>query len=163
MKVNTFHKEGVIREKTNYILYESVVGTTKEKTKPKSRSVEKPKPKPQPKPQPKPKIRAPQPQPKMVKKTEIVDNIDYLETKNNRKVDEKRKSITIYTRRSDPFVKETYEVEYPAPKKPANTVKPAPKQPSYGDNYQYYESKNITKEKERQPTVIHKRRNVGEF
>lgn len=180
-KTRQTNREGVIREKRNYILFERVIGTEKEREK----QVEEKKTanlKAQPKPKPKPKVE--EEKPVLVKKTEVIDNYDYKESVENKKIDPRRKSITIHQRLCEPVIRETFEAQYPnksqRKEKTEKKEKPEKKTESEvlrakqrktetiddddSDNYRYLENKNITKPHKRQSEVIHKRRSgKGDF
>lgn len=169
----TIREEGVVKTKRNYVLYQSGIRKIKEPEPPK---IEPPKVKAKPAP-PKPK---PQPKPEYVKRTEVIDNYEYKQTENNKKLDPKRKSITIHQRLSEPVVREIYEAKTtttkmatkPTPKPVARpTPKPAPRPApkskfssanDSGDNYQYHESKIVRKEKH-MSEVFHQRRSDKKF
>lgn len=171
-KTRTINREGVIREKRNYILFERVLGTEKERQDKFEKTEEKKAPL---RAQPKPKVE--EEKPKLVKKTEIIDNYEYKESVTNKKIDPRRKSITIHQRLSEPFVRETYEAEYPGKKNETKERKQEEKKQEGlrgqkkkstfeeddddADNYRYHESKNIRKPGKRESIVIHKRRSSG--
>ncbi len=82
----TIREEGVVKTKRNYILYQSGIRKIKEEPKP-----EPPKQKAKPAPAKKPEQKT-----EYVKKTEVIDNYNYLQSENNTKIDPRRKSITIH-------------------------------------------------------------------
>ena len=94
-KEKKFEEAGVKRKKRNYVLYESKLGTEKEKNLHKIE--EAPKPKPKPKPAPKPRVEEKIIQKK--KRLEYLDNYQYHETKNIK--NPKRVSIVTHQRLGD--------------------------------------------------------------
>jgi hypothetical protein len=94
-KEKKFEEAGVKRKKRNYVLYESKLGTEKEKNLQKIE--EAPKPKPKPKPVPKPRVEEKIIQKK--KRLEYLDNYQYHETKNIK--NPKRVSIVTHQRLGD--------------------------------------------------------------
>ena len=94
-KEKKFEEAGVKRKKRNYVLYESKLGTEKEKNLQKIE--EAPKPKPKPKPVAKPRVEEKIIQKK--KRIEYLDNYQYHETKNIK--NPKRVSIVTHQRLGD--------------------------------------------------------------
>ena len=94
-KEKKFEEAGVKRKKRNYVLYESKLGTEKEKNLQKIE--EAPKPKPKPKPVARPRVEEKIIQKK--KRIEYLDNYQYHETKNIK--NPKRKSIVTHQRLGD--------------------------------------------------------------
>jgi hypothetical protein len=94
-KEKKFEEAGVKRKKRNYVLYESKLGTEKEKNLHKIE--EAPKPKPKPKPVAKPRVEEKIIQKK--KRLEYLDNYQYHETKNIK--NPKRVSIVTHQRLGD--------------------------------------------------------------
>jgi hypothetical protein len=94
-KEKKFEEAGVKRKKRNYVLYESKLGTEKEKNLHKIE--EAPKPKPKPKAAPKPRVEEKIIQKK--KRLEYLDNYQYHETKNIK--NPKRVSIVTHQRLGD--------------------------------------------------------------
>ena len=97
-KEKKFEEAGVKRKKRNYVLYESKLGTEKQKDL--KKIAEPPKPKPKPKPaQPKPRVEE-----KIIikkKRLEYLDNYQYKETKNIKKPKPNQVSIVIHQRLGD--------------------------------------------------------------
>ena len=94
-KEKKFEEAGVKRKKKNYVLYESKLGTEKEKD---LRKIEEaPKPKPKPKPVPRPRVEEKIIQKK--KRLEYLDNYQYHETKEIK--NPKRISIVTHQRLGD--------------------------------------------------------------
>ena len=94
-KEKKFEEAGVKRKKRNYVLYESKLGTEKEKNLHKIE--EAPKPKPKPKPVARPRVEEKIIQKK--KRLEYLDNYQYHETKNIK--NPKRVSIVTHQRLGD--------------------------------------------------------------
>jgi hypothetical protein len=94
-KEKKFEEAGVKRKKRNYVLYESKLGTEREKNMQKIE--EPPKPKPKPKPVAKPRVEEKIIQKK--KRIEYLDNYQYHETKNIK--NPKRVSIVTHQRLGD--------------------------------------------------------------
>jgi len=94
-KEKKFEEAGVKRKKRNYVLYESKLGTEREKDLRKIEEAQKPKPKP--KPVPKPRVEEKIIQKK--KRIEYLDNYQYHETKNIK--NPKRVSIVTHQRLGD--------------------------------------------------------------
>ena len=94
-KEKKFEEAGVKRKKRNYVLYESKLGTEREKNLQKIE--EAPKPKPKPKPVAKPRVEEKIIQKK--KRLEYLDNYQYHETKNIK--NPKRVSIVTHQRLGD--------------------------------------------------------------
>ena len=99
-KEKKFEEAGVKRKKRNYVMYESKLGTEKNRD---LKKIEEPKPAPKPKPKPKvePKPRVEE---KIIQKTKILeylDNYQYHETKNIKNPDPKRVSIVSHQRLGD--------------------------------------------------------------
>jgi hypothetical protein len=95
-----FEETGVRRKKRNYVLYESKLGTQKEKN---LKKIEEPKPMPKPKPKPVPVAR-PRMEEKIItqkKRIEYLDNYQYHESKVIRRPDPNRVSIVEHKRLSD--------------------------------------------------------------
>ena len=95
-----FEEAGVRRKKRNYVLYESKLGTEKEKN---FKKIEEPKPKPKPKPKPVPVAR-PRMEEKIItqkRRIEYLDNYQYHESKVIRRPDPNRVSIVEHKRLSD--------------------------------------------------------------
>ena len=95
-----FEETGVRRKKRNYVLYESKLGTQKEKN---LKKIEEPKPMPKPKPKPVPVAR-PRMEEKIITKKrriEYLDNYQYHESKVIRRPDPNRVSIVEHKRLSD--------------------------------------------------------------
>ena len=95
-----FEEAGVRRKKRNYVLYESKLGTEKEKN---LKKIEEPKPMPKPKPKPVPVAR-PRMEEKIItkkKRIEYLDNYQYHESKVIRRPDPNRVSIVEHKRLSD--------------------------------------------------------------
>ena len=92
-----FEEAGVKRKKRNYVMYESKLGTEKEKNLQKIE--EAPKPKPKPKPVPKPRVEEKIVQKK--KKVEYLDNYQYKETKNIKDHNPNKVSIVTHQRLGD--------------------------------------------------------------
>ena len=95
-KEKKFEEAGVKRKKRNYVLYESKLGTEKEKNLHKIEEAPKPKPKPKPA-APKPRVEEKIIQKK--KRLEYLDNYQYHETKNIK--NPKRVSIVTHQRLGD--------------------------------------------------------------
>ena len=97
-KEKKFEEAGVKRKKRNYVLYESKLGTEREKDLKKLAEPPKPKPKPKPKPaEPKPRVEE-----KIIlkkKRKEYLDNYQYHETKNIK--NPKHTSTVIHQRLGD--------------------------------------------------------------
>lgn len=94
-KEKKFEEAGVKRKKRNYVLYESKLGTEKEKNLKKIDEPQKPKPKPKP-------VIKPRVEEKIIqkkKRLEYLDNYQYHETKNIK--DPKKKSIVTHQRLGD--------------------------------------------------------------
>ena len=92
-----FEETGVRRKKKNYVMYESKLGTEKEKN---LKKIDEPKPKPKPKPaQPKPRQEEKIIQKK--KKVQYLDNYQYHETKNIKDKNPNRVSIVTHQRLGD--------------------------------------------------------------
>ena len=96
-KEKKFEEAGVKRKKRNYVLYESKLGTEKERNL--QKIDEPPKPKPKPKPVPKPRVEEKIIQKK--KRLEYLDNYQYHETKNIKNPNPKRVSIVTHQRLGD--------------------------------------------------------------
>lgn len=94
-KEKKFEEAGVKRKKRNYVLYESKLGTEKEKDLKKIQ--EAPKPKPKPKPEARPRVEEKIIQKK--KRLEYLDNYQYHETKNLK--NPKKASIVTHQRLGD--------------------------------------------------------------
>ena len=96
-KEKKFEEAGVKRKKRNYVLYESKLGTEKEKNL--KKLAEPPKPKPKPKPVSRPRVEE-----KIIvqkKRKEYLDNYQYHESKVIRNPDPKRVSIVKHQRLGD--------------------------------------------------------------
>ena len=101
-KEKKFEEAGVKRKKRNYVLYESKLGTEKEKD---LRKIdEAPKPKPKPKPQAKPRVEEKIIQTK--KRKEYLDNYQYHETK---MLKNPKKASTVFHQRLGDIVGGVYE------------------------------------------------------
>ena len=96
-KEKKFEEAGVKRKKRNYVLYESKLGTEKERNLKKIE--EPPKPKPKPKPVVKPRVEEKIVQKK--KRIEYLDNYQYKETKNIKNPNPRRVSIVTHQRLGD--------------------------------------------------------------
>jgi hypothetical protein len=103
-KEKKFEEAGVKRKKRNYVLYESKLGTEREKNMQKIE--EPPKPKPKPKPVAKPRVEEKIIQKK--KRIEYLDNYQYHETKNIKDTNPARQSIVTHQRLGD-IIGGTYE------------------------------------------------------
>ena len=99
-KEKKFEEAGVKRKKRNYVMYESKLGTEKNRD---LKKIEEPKPAPKPKPKPKekPKPRVEEKKKKKKKRLEYLDNYQYHETKNIKNPDPKRVSIVSHQRLGD--------------------------------------------------------------
>ena len=97
-KEKKFEESGVARKKRNYVMYESKLGTEKEKNVFKH-DTPRPKPKPKPKAQPKPRQEEKIIQKK--KKKEYLDNYQYHETKDIRDKNPNKVSIVTHQRLGD--------------------------------------------------------------
>ena len=99
-KEKKFEEAGVKRKKRNYVMYESKLGTEKNRD---LKKIEEPKPAPKPKPKPKvePKPRVEEKIIQKKKRLEYLDNYQYHETKNIKKPDPKRVSIVSHQRLGD--------------------------------------------------------------
>ena len=99
-KEKKFEEAGVKRKKRNYVMYESKLGTEKNRD---LKKIEEPKPAPKPKPKPKvePKPRVEEKNKKKKKRLEYLDNYQYHETKNIKNPDPKRVSIVSHQRLGD--------------------------------------------------------------
>ena len=94
-----FEEAGVARKKRNYVMYESKLGTTKEKN---LQKIEEPKPKAKPKPKPAPP--KPRKEEKIIqkkKKVQYLDNYQYHETKDIKDKNPNRVSIVTHQRLGD--------------------------------------------------------------
>ena len=96
-KEKKFEEAGVKRKKRNYVLYESKLGTEKERNLLKIN--EPPKPKPKPKVEPRPRVEEKIIQTK--KRREYLDNYQYHETKNIKNPNPRRVSVVIHERLGD--------------------------------------------------------------
>ena len=96
-KTKKFEEAGVAKKKRNYVMYESKLGTEKEKNLQKIH--EAPKPKPKPKVEPKPRVEEKIIQKK--KKVEYLDNYQYHETKNIKDNNPNRVSVVTHQRLGD--------------------------------------------------------------
>ena len=99
-KEKKFEEAGVKRKKRNYVMYESKLGTEKNRD---LKKIEEPKPAPKPKPKPKvePKPRVEEKIIQKKKRLEYLDNYQYHETKNIKTPDPKRVSIVSHQRLGD--------------------------------------------------------------
>lgn len=97
-KEKKFEEAGVKRKKRNYVMYESKLGTEKEKNLQKIEEAPKPKPKPKPA-APKPRVEEKIIQKK--KRVEYLDNYQYHETKNIKDKNPNRVSIVTHQRLGD--------------------------------------------------------------
>lgn len=97
-KEKKFEESGVARKKKNYVMYESKLGTEKEKNVFKH-DTPRPKPKPKPKAQPKPRQEEKIIQKK--KKKEYLDNYQYHETKDIKENNPNKVSIVTHQRLGD--------------------------------------------------------------
>ena len=97
-KEKKFEEAGVKRKKRNYVMYESKLGTEKEKNLQKIEDAPKPKPKPKPA-APKPRVEEKIIQKK--KRVEYLDNYQYHETKNIKDKNPNRVSIVTHQRLGD--------------------------------------------------------------
>ena len=99
-KEKKFEEAGVKRKKRNYVMYESKLGTEKNRD---LKKIEEPKPAPKPKPKPKvePKPRVEEKIVQKKKRLEYLDNYQYHETKNIKNPDPKRVSIVSHQRLGD--------------------------------------------------------------
>ena len=99
-KEKKFEEAGVKRKKRNYVMYESKLGTEKNRD---LKKIEEPKPAPKPKPKPKvePKPRVEKKIIQKKKRLEYLDNYQYHETKNIKNPDPKRVSIVSHQRLGD--------------------------------------------------------------
>ena len=99
-KEKKFEEAGVKRKKRNYVMYESKLGTEKNRD---LKKIEEPKPAPKPKPKPKvePKPRVEEKIIQKKKRLEYLDNYQYHETKNIKNPDPKRVSIVSHQRLGD--------------------------------------------------------------
>ncbi len=99
-KEKKFEEAGVKRKKRNYVMYESKLGTEKNRD---LKKIEEPKPAPKPKPKPKvePKPRVEEKIIQKKKRLEYLDNYQYHETKNIKDPDPKRVSIVSHQRLGD--------------------------------------------------------------
>ena len=99
-KEKKFEEAGVKRKKRNYVMYESKLGTEKNRD---LKKIEEPKPAPKPKPKPKvePKPRVEEKIIQKKKRLEYLDNYQYHETKNIKNPDPKRVSIVSHKRLGD--------------------------------------------------------------
>lgn len=104
-KEKKFEETGVSRKKRNYVMYESKLGTQREKNLQKIEEAQKPKPKPKPAP-PKPRVEEKIIQKK--KKVQYLDNYQYHETKDIKDKNPNRISIVTHQRLGD-IVGGTYE------------------------------------------------------
>ena len=96
-KEKKFEEAGVTRKKRNYVMYESKLGTEKEKN---LKKIDEPKAKPKPKPaEPKPRQEEKIIQKK--KKVQYLDNYQYHETKNIKDNNPNRVSIVTHQRLGD--------------------------------------------------------------
>jgi hypothetical protein len=93
-----FEEAGVKRKKRNYVMYESKLGTEREKNLQKIEDAPKQKPKPKPAP-PKPRVEEKIVQKK--KKVEYLDNYQYKETKNIKDNNPNKVSIVTHQRLGD--------------------------------------------------------------
>ena len=103
-KEKKFEEAGVTRKKRNYVMYESKLGTEREKNMQKIHEAQKPKPKPQYVPQPRNEEKIIQKK----KKLEYLDNYQYHETKNIKDTNPARQSIVTHQRLGD-IIGGTYE------------------------------------------------------
>lgn len=94
-KEKKFEEAGVSRKKRNYVMYESKLGTEKEKNLTKIHEAQKPKPKPKPEP---PKPRKEERIVQKKKKVEYLDNYQYHETKNIKDNNPNKQSIVTHQR-----------------------------------------------------------------
>ena len=92
-----FEETGVRRKKKNYVMYESKLGTEKEKN---LKKIDEPKAKPKPKPA-KPKPRQEEKIIQKKKKVQYLDNYQYHETKNIKDKNPNRVSIVTHQRLGD--------------------------------------------------------------
>ena len=120
-KEKKFEEAGVKRKKRNYVLYESKLGTEREKDLTKIEEAQKPKPKPKPKPQPRQRVEEKIIQKK--KRKEYLDNYQYKETKYVK--NPKTLSVVTHQRLGD-IVGGVYE-EYTYQRKSANETGRGPK------------------------------------
>ena len=99
-KEKKFEEAGVKRKKRNYVMYESKLGTEKNRD---LKKIEEPKPAPKPKPKPKvePKPRVEEKIIQKKKRLEYLDNYQYHETKNIKNPHPKRVSIVSHQRLGD--------------------------------------------------------------
>ena len=99
-KEKKFEEAGVKRKKRNYVMYESKLGTEKNRD---LKKIEEPKPAPKPKPKPKvePKPRVEEKIVQKKKRLDYLDNYQYHETKNIKNPDPKRVSIVSHQRLGD--------------------------------------------------------------
>ena len=99
-KEKKFEEAGVKRKKRNYVMYESKLGTEKNRD---LKKIEEPKPAPKPKPKPtvEPKPRVEEKIVQKKKRLEYLDNYQYHETKNIKNPDPKRVSIVSHQRLGD--------------------------------------------------------------
>ena len=96
-KEKKFEEAGVKRKKRNYVLYESKLGTEKERDLKKIDEPQKPKPKPKP-------VARPRVEEKIIqkkKRLEYLDNYQYHETKNIKNPNPRRVSIVTHQRLGD--------------------------------------------------------------
>ena len=96
-KTKKFEEAGVAKKKRNYVMYESKLGTEKEKNLQKIH--EAPKPKQKPKVEPRPRVEEKIIQKK--KKVEYLDNYQYHETKNIKDNNPNRVSVVTHQRLGD--------------------------------------------------------------
>ena len=97
-KTKKFEEAGVAKKKRNYVMYESKLGTEKERNLQKIHEAQKPKPKPKPAP-PKPRVEEKIVQKK--KKVEYLDNYQYHETKDIKDKNPNRVSVVTHQRLGD--------------------------------------------------------------
>ena len=97
-KTKKFEEAGVAKKKRNYVMYESKLGTEKERNLQKIHEAQKPKPKPKPAP-PKPRVEEKIIQKK--KKVEYLDNYKYHETKDIKDKNPNRVSVVTHQRLGD--------------------------------------------------------------
>ena len=97
-KEKKFEEAGVTRKKRNYVMYESKLGTEKEKNLTKIHEAHKPKPKPKPAP---PKPRQEERIVQKKKKVQYLDNYQYHETKNIKDKNPNKQSIVTHQRLGD--------------------------------------------------------------
>ena len=96
-KTKKFEEAGVAKKKRNYVMYESKLGTEKEKNLQKIH--EPPKPKPKPTAEPRPRVEEKIIQKK--KKVQYLDNYQYHETKNIKDNNPNRVSVVTHQRLGD--------------------------------------------------------------